>query len=298
MAGTPPVYTPSSAATDNAAYANIVKTAPIGAESAEKLEALIPESERGYLANFGCKIQSQNGEDGILYYIFSKIGTTNKKCIEISGGDGVECNSANLMLNHGFTGLIFESDEKWVQIGLDYYKTQRKLDCITFVNGWITKENIVEILTQIPNFAGDIDLLTMDIDGVDYWILKEIMDSGVIRSRVIVVEYQDIIGPSKALTVPYDPAFHCVNYDCYGGPNFCGASLRAFMKLLEKDYAFVGCEELGFNGFFLHKNELDKGIAEMTDIAACFEHPKVRFGMTQRFPRTAHLPWVDVAATE
>src|SRR5210317_776510 len=38
---------------------------------------------------------SQNGEDGILHYIFALIGTTNKRCIEICAGTGIECNCTN-----------------------------------------------------------------------------------------------------------------------------------------------------------------------------------------------------------
>jgi len=55
---------------------------------------------------------SQNGEDGILLYIFSILGTTNKRVVEIGAGDGIECNSANLIINHGWQGLLFDCGER------------------------------------------------------------------------------------------------------------------------------------------------------------------------------------------
>ena len=273
---------------------HIVSSLPISTESATQIESIVTQPT--CLADYGCKVFSQNGEDGIIYYIFSKIGVTNRKCIEISGGDGIECNSANLMLNHGFRGLIFEANSEWIEKGIQYYEKEGKLDRIQFMQGWITKENIVGILSSAPEFLGPIDLLTMDIDGVDYWILKEIMEANIIQPRVIIVEYQDILGPDREWTVPYHPMFHCQKYDCWQGPNFCGASLKAFMNLLAPHYVFVGCEGLGFNGFFLHRDELGKGIEEMKDIAPCFDIEKVKFGMKYRFPRSQHLPWVDLSA--
>src|SRR5262245_66527781 len=47
-------------------------------------------------------VYSQTGEDGILWYIFSLVGTTNKTLVEIGAGDGIENNSANLLVHHGW----------------------------------------------------------------------------------------------------------------------------------------------------------------------------------------------------
>ena len=54
---------------------------------------------------------SQNGEDGILLYIFSLIGMTNRRALEICCGDGIECNATNLIVNHGFDGLLIDGNE-------------------------------------------------------------------------------------------------------------------------------------------------------------------------------------------
>ena len=54
---------------------------------------------------------SQNGEDGILLYVFGLIGMGQRRCVEICAGDGIECNTANLIVNHGFLGLLFDGDK-------------------------------------------------------------------------------------------------------------------------------------------------------------------------------------------
>jgi hypothetical protein len=73
------------------------------------------------LNQVGFKVYSQTDEDGILLYIFSIIGTVNKLAVEMCAGNGIECNSANLIINHGWHGLLFDGDEALVKEGLDFY---------------------------------------------------------------------------------------------------------------------------------------------------------------------------------
>lgn len=254
-----------------------------------------------HLSRYGCKVNSQNGEDGILYYIFHCIGTTNKVTFELCAGDGIECNSANLILHHGFRGFLVDGHAPSIRAGITFYTDKAKADPsiherVTFIQTWLTAENAASLVERF-SVPKECDLLIMDIDGNDYWVLKALMESGM-RPRVICVEYQDIIGPDAALTIPYDPEFNHQRYDCWQGPNYCGASLRAFIQLLQLDYAFVGCEGLGFNGFFVRRDQLANAVPgslkEMTDIRPCFDIPKVQFGMQERWPRSAHMPWVNV----
>jgi hypothetical protein len=118
---------------------------------------------------------SQNGEDGILHYIFSLIGTTNKKSVEVCAGDGIECNSANLIINHGWVGLLFDGSENNVTIARQFYSKCQETYFYppTLVHAWITAENINELISS-HGFCGEIDLLSLDMDGVDYWIWKAI----------------------------------------------------------------------------------------------------------------------------
>jgi hypothetical protein len=245
-----------------------------------------------HLYEYANKVYSQNGEDGIITYIFSQIGTTNKKCIEMCAGEGSECNTANLIINSGFEGLLFDGNKEHVHKGISFFNTKGVGSRVIYLHKWITRSNtICDILKH--KYTGNIDLLSLDMDGVDYWILKMlVVDTQIISPRLIVLEYNDIFGPERSITVPYSDNFDGWSDD-YGGPNYCGASLRAFIKLLDFNYKFIGCNELGFNGFFI-KKEFDS-IEEVHNIHdECFQFEKVQLGMKYRWPRVSRNEWVTV----
>lgn len=209
---------------------------------------------------------SQNGEDGILLYIFSLIGTVNKMVVEICAGDGIECNAANLLINHGWGGLLFDGNEQAINNGRAFYSTCQDtfIHPPKFVHAWVTSENINSLIVD-NNVVGEIDLLSIDLDGMDYWIWRAIE---CINPRVVVVEYQDAWGPEKAVTVTYEPEFkpHTIGY--------AGASLKAFVKLAsEKGYRLVGCQRYGFNAFFV-RHGLGDDILPAVPTATCFSHPR------------------------
>jgi hypothetical protein len=190
---------------------------------------------------------SQNGEDGILLYLFSLLGTTNRKVVEICAGDGHECNAANLIINHGWRGLLLDGDADQVARGQQFYASGRNTWVAppTFAHAWVTAEN-VNSLVEDHGFAGEIDLLSLDMDGNDYWILNAL---DCIQPRVLVLEFNSHCGPDRSLTIPYQPAFRL---DFSVQPYRCGASLSAFVKLgQKKGYRLVGVQSLGFNAFFV-----------------------------------------------
>ena len=253
------------------------------------------ESGRGLpsIDQIGFKAFSQSDEDGILLYIFSIIDVDSKKAVEICAGDGIECNSANLIINHGWHGLLVDGDARLVDAGREFYSTNPHTSIFppVLVNSWVTRSNVNEILIK-NGFQGQVDLLSIDMDGVDYWIWEAI---DCIQPRVVVVEYQDIIGPERACTVPYSDSFNAYEHSTTNGmPNYCGASLPAFVKLARsKGYRLVGCNRYGFNAFFI-RNPLGENELPEIDVHDCFRHPKVLWGMKDRFPLVKDLPWVDV----
>lgn len=268
----------------------IVQTLPLekGAEAISQLP------KKPFLWDYGVKIYSQNQEDGILYYLLSQLKDRTKIAVEIGAGDGLECNTGFLVRHHGYTSYMFDGSPYWLEKGMDAYQNMKIDGKPIFICSWITRENIIDLFNQngVPR---EIDVLSVDIDGNDYWILQEILTSKRLHPKIIVVEYQDILGPDKALTIPYSPYFNHTQYDCWNGPNYCGASLPAFIHVLKADYAFVGCEGQGFNGFFVRRDLLpEMHVEEMKDIRPCFEIEKVLFGMRHRFPRTSHMEWVRV----
>jgi hypothetical protein len=201
---------------------------------------------------------SQNGEDGILLYIFSLLGTTNRRVVEICAGDGIECNAANLIINHGWQGLLIDGDTDQVGRGRAFYSTCRTTWVAppTFINAWLTAEN-VDALVASTGFGGPIDLLSLDLDGNDYWIWKAL---DCIRPRAVVLEFNGSCGPERSLTMSYQPDFRL---DPTVVPSRCGASLPAFVKLgREKGYRLVGVQSLGFNAFFIQDGLEEKLLPE------------------------------------
>src|SRR5262249_12933799 len=73
------------------------------------------------ISDTGFKVFSQTDEDGVLWFLFSVIGTTNKACVEMCAGDGTECNTANLILHHGWHGLLFDGAPASVEKGRRFY---------------------------------------------------------------------------------------------------------------------------------------------------------------------------------
>lgn len=234
---------------------------------------------------------SQNGEDGILWYIFAVIGATNKRCVEICAGAGIECNTANLIANHGWLGLLFDGDQDNVELGKRFYSANQDTFSYAprFVHAWITRDNINSLIAK-EGFRGSVDLLSVDMDGVDYWIWKAI---DVIQPRVVVLEYQDSAGPERAITVPYADDFNAPAWSRLGS-EASGCSLMALVKLgREKGYRLVGTERLGFNAFFV-LNGIGEDMLPEVSPASCFSHPKVLEDIERRWPLISHLPWVEV----
>ena len=148
---------------------------------------------------------SQNSEDGILHYIFSVIGAGSKRVVEMCAADGIECNAANLIINHGWKGLLVEGREEYVRRGRNLYGllSDTFIRPPMFAHEWITAEGVNQIIRKY-GFDGDVDLLSLDLDGMDYWVWKAI---DCINPRVVVLEYNAIWSASHAVTIPYKPDF-------------------------------------------------------------------------------------------
>ena len=157
------------------------------------------------MLDVGFKVYSQNGEDGILLFVFAVIGMTNRVVVEIAAGNGIESNSANLIINHGFFGLLFEADAHKAGEGEDFFKRHpyRASFPPRFVNNWVTRENVDQLIQanllpgSVPA-SGEIDLLSLDMDGNDYWILEAIK---CIMPRVIILEFNAVWGAEQAMTI-------------------------------------------------------------------------------------------------
>lgn len=216
------------------------------------------------LEKYGFKVYSQNDEDGIIEEIFSRIGLTNRLFVEFGVQDGIESNGHYLLLK-GWKGLWIECDEKYYQKILMNFESTILAGNLKVVNAFITKDNINRIMTD-SSIKGEIDLLSIDIDGNDYHVWKEIT---VISPRVVTIEYNAKIPPDCEWTMPY-----CEQHVWDGGDKY-GASLLALMKLgEEKGYTLVGTNISGINAFFVRNDCINDKFADMKGVNELYNPPR------------------------
>lgn len=239
----------------------------------------------------GFRVYSQFEEDGLLLYIFSLIGTTNKRVVEICAGVGWECMAANLIVNHGWDGLLFDGGPENVQRGTEFYRRHpnTSLKPPKFVHAWITAKNINDLISK-EDFAGEVDLLSLDIDGNDYWIWKAI---DVIRPRVCLFETHNVIPLPLSLTVPYEPS-RCALSLPEPESDFRSVSLAAMTKLSKsKGYRLVGAHRLGFNVFYM-RNDVAADIFPEIPETAVHDNEFTRHQQKDRWPGVKNFPWCSV----
>jgi hypothetical protein len=233
---------------------------------------------------------SQNGEDGIILYIFSLIGTKSKICVEVCSGDGIQCNSANLLLNHSWTGLLVDGDYENVKKGTEFYSKHPDTFIFPpkFVNAWVDRETVNDLIYR-NGISGEIDLLSIDLDGVDYWIWEVIE---VIQPRVVALETQCIWGEERSVSVPYRRDFRSPLIQGFGV--YSGASLPAFVGLgKRKGYRLVGTQALGFNAFFV-RNDIGNDLLPEASVKSCLDRPFVRWAREELLPLVRDKEWVEV----
>lgn len=211
------------------------------------------------------QVYSQNGEDGIINEIFSRIGTTNKFFVEFGVGDGLTNNTAYLLLKE-WRGLWIEASKRSIEKIKNTHEIFMKSKHLTLCQSFVTVENIERLLGQ-NNVPKEIDLISIDIDSNDLWIWKSIEE---FSPRVVVIEYNAKIPPNHSWTVKYDDS------RVWKQDMFMGASLKALEELgEEKGYKLVCCDFNGVNAFFVRKDLLgqDAFLMEMTS-KNLYETPK------------------------
>jgi hypothetical protein len=222
------------------------------------------------LERYGFKVYSQNDEDGIIQEIFDRIGTGPRTFVEFGVENGLENNTLKLLLE-GWNGLWIEGSAQCVaQINAKFR------DVIS--DGWlrvkaafIDRDNINGLIGAY--FTGEIDLLSIDIDGNDIYILEAI---NVVQARVIIVEYNGKFPPPMSIAQRYNPNHR------WSGTDYSGASLEAITKVAaRKGYSLVGCGIIGVNAFFIRNDLLgDKFLAPFT---AENHYQPARYFLSQTF---------------
>lgn len=198
------------------------------------------------------QVFSQWGEDGIIQFLLHQMdGSVEKSFIEFGVETYTEANTRFLLMNDNWRGLVFDGSEKNTSyIRKDAISWRHDL---TSVSAFVDRENINGLFAEY-GFTGKLGILSIDIDGNDYWVWEAI-DS--VTPDIVICEYNSLFGSTAAVTIPYDPEF------LRGGAHYSnlyyGASLAALQRLGEKKgYSLVAGNSAGNNAFFVRTEKLGK----------------------------------------
>lgn len=196
------------------------------------------------------KVFSQWGDDGIIQYLINNIEMP-KNFVEFGIETYHEANTRFLLINDNWSGLVMDGSQKNIESVYNqdiYWRYNLKA-----VEAFITKENINDLILS-NGFSGEIGILSVDIDGNDYWVLENIK---VINPVVIIVEYNSTFGNERYISVPYNTSFFRTN--AHFSNLYYGASLPAFCYLCnEKGYTLIGCNNNGNNAYFVRNDKVGK----------------------------------------
>lgn len=193
------------------------------------------------------KVFSQWGEDGIIQWIISKVPSIEPIFIEFGVEDYRESNTRFLLMNNNWKGLVIDGSAenvKRIKASSWYWRYD-----LTALCAFITQENINELFRQ-NGFHGDIGILSIDIDGNDYWVWEAVE---AVTPRVVICEYNSVFGAEKKVTIPYDENF--VRSRGHHSNLYYGASLASLIALGQrKGYICIGSNSAGNNAFFVHRS--------------------------------------------
>ncbi len=259
---------------------------PIYSDATEKIYPALAIHADRYLKALGApdltpfemRVFSQSGEDGVIAEVLSRIGTENRWFVEFGIGTGHQGNCVLLADVYGWSGLFCEPDDStFPQLQRKYlYNPNVQTDRTA-----ITPDNIEDVFDG-HGVPLELDVLSIDVDTVDYWIWKAL---NKFRPRLVVVEYNSSLSPHEALVFPNDST---VRWD---ETRFYGSSLGAFIHLAaEKGYQLVHTEMNGVNAFFVRDD---------CAAAVAVSSPPTRsanFGLTggEMPPDTLNRSWITL----
>jgi len=204
-----------------------------------------PYDDPRHLAPYGYKIFSESDEDGIINEIFRRIGVEDRTFFEFGVGNGGQNNTVNLLVQ-GWRGFWIEGSPDNMRVISTRLAAYIRAGELKALQAFITRDDINQLISRL-GVPESLDLLSIDIDGNDYWVW-EAMER--ISPRVVVIEYNATLRPPHSVVMEYKDDY------VWDGTSYFGASLVALEKLgRAKGYSLVGCNFTGVNAFFV-RNDL------------------------------------------
>ncbi len=203
------------------------------------------------------RVYSQWGEDGIIQMLLKYVPIERQIFVEFGVENYRESNTRFLLVHDNWSGLVMDGDKRnidFIKRDAIFWRHNLKADC-----AFVTRENINELLRR-NGVEGDIGLLSIDIDGNDYWVWQAI---DVVTPRVVIAEYNSRFGAERSVTVPYSPDF--TRKGAHPSMIYYGASLAALVHLGDrKGYDFVGSNSAGNNAFFVRRDVRPNALPALT----------------------------------
>lgn len=202
------------------------------------------------LSEVGFRCFSQSNEDGIIDFIFQRLELSSEsRFLEIGTQDYAESNTRFLYTLRHLEGEI-------VDCCRSYQQNVMKVLGPTFWQGFLKVHESFVTLNNIDKLcAGDYDLISLDIDGNDFWILSKLLDC--LTPKIVVCEYNPVFGASKRVSIPYKADFS--RYELHSSGLAFGMSLRLAVDLCCKhDLVFIGTNSFNNNAFFVHSSIIEK----------------------------------------
>jgi hypothetical protein len=267
-----------------------------GKEMSWKVAQLPPNTD---FRKVGFKVFSQWDEDGIIQYLINKIPIENKVFIEFGVENYEESNTRFLLLNDHWQGAVLDAclpDIRYIQTDRIYWEFDLQAK-----RTWITRDNIDPLL-QGFGFSTDVGLLSIDIDGNEYWIWEAIQS---VRPRIVIIEYSSLFG-LQPISIPYQEDFDRTDAD--SSTLYYGCSLAALNHLArKKGYLLLGSNVWGHNAFFVRSDVAGefKGIeTQEAYVLSRFRESRDASGKPtyargeDRIKLIEHLPVVNVVTGE
>lgn len=220
------------------------------------------------LSDYEFKVFSQWGEDGIIQHLIHNVQIKNKTFIELGVEDFFESNCRFLLQKDHWSGFVIDGSSRNInRLKRSYFYWKYPLNAIC---SFITQENIEELLSS-SGFDRDIGILSVDIDGVDYYVLQKLSSW---KPSILIAEYNALLGMNRAVSVPYSPSF--VRSKMHYSNLYYGASLQAFVHIANNMHmALVGVNSAGSNAFFVRRELLNESLREVS-VGECFGKSKFR----------------------
>lgn len=206
-----------------------------------ELNKIVSKANGQPLSNASADIFTYHGEDGIIQFILRNLPPVPNTFVDIGAGDCIKSNCAVLAVHQNWSGLFIDANDQQLDIGRKFYERLDKKN-LAFRNCYVTPDNINQLISS-GKFTGEIGLLSIDIDGNDYWLWKAI---DIINPTIVVIEAKVEFG-NRSIVVPYSKENHHSHNKMYNG-----ASVEALRKLgLQKGYTLIGANIYGYNLFFI-----------------------------------------------